>query len=193
MQSRKEQAIPEECCWREIRRRKNICSMITRKIHKYSTETDGCRMLRHQFSTTSLSLLAYYIKRCSTCWLRMNQLGNAILLFSSTDDQDQNTRTTVFPLNCGRQSYIVWWSRKSRYGTERLRMESRMKRSVASWFMSIISIDSKKHSYAVLVLRAETRQRPGSIRAYGCVWSLPARRPHLATSLSSACRCRKDM
>jgi hypothetical protein len=31
----------------------------------------------------------------------MNQLGKAILLFSSTDDQDQNTQTTVFPLNAG--------------------------------------------------------------------------------------------
>jgi hypothetical protein len=58
-------------------------------------------MLCHQFSTSSLSLLEYCIKRCSTCWLRMNQLGKATLLFSSTDDQDRNIRTTVFPLNAG--------------------------------------------------------------------------------------------
>ena len=51
------------------------------------TGTDGRRVLCHQFSTSSLSLLGYYTKRCSTCWLRMNQLGKAILLFSSTDDQ----------------------------------------------------------------------------------------------------------
>ncbi len=31
----------------------------------------------------------------------MNQLGKAILLFSSTDEQDRNIRTTVFPLNAG--------------------------------------------------------------------------------------------
>jgi hypothetical protein len=91
----------------ELSRLKNKRSNNTGKMHKYSTGTDGCRMLSHQFSTSSLSLLEYYIKRCSACWLRMNQLGKAILLFLSTDDLGQNTRTTVFPLNAGRRSYIV--------------------------------------------------------------------------------------
>jgi hypothetical protein len=31
----------------------------------------------------------------------MKQLGKAILLFSSTDDQGQNAQTTVFPRNAG--------------------------------------------------------------------------------------------
>src|SRR5947209_8485136 len=31
------------------------------------TGTDGCRILCHQFSTTSLPLLGSCIKRCSTC------------------------------------------------------------------------------------------------------------------------------
>ena len=31
----------------------------------------------------------------------MNHLGKVILLFTSTDDQDCNTRTTAFPLNAG--------------------------------------------------------------------------------------------
>jgi hypothetical protein len=37
----------------------------------------------------------------------MNQLGKAILLFSSTGDQGRNIRNSVFPLNCGRQSFSV--------------------------------------------------------------------------------------
>jgi hypothetical protein len=37
----------------------------------------------------------------------MNYFKEATLLFSSTGDQGRNIRTTVFPLNCGRQSFSV--------------------------------------------------------------------------------------
>ena len=131
---------------------KNRISNNTRKMNKYSTGTDGCRVLCRQFSTSSFSLLAYCIKRCSTYWLRMNQLGKAILLFSSTDDQGQNTRTTVFPLNCGRQWYISWWSRKNPSALWQPHLASRMKRSVASCIMSNSSVDDKERSYALTVL-----------------------------------------
>ncbi len=42
--------------------------------------TDGCRVLCHQFSISSFSLLGSCIKRCSTYWLRMNHLRLAIIL-----------------------------------------------------------------------------------------------------------------
>jgi hypothetical protein len=70
-------------------------------MHKYSTGTDGCRVLCHQFSTSSLLLLGKCISRCNTFLRKMNSFKEATLLFSNTDDQDQNTRTTVFALNAG--------------------------------------------------------------------------------------------
>jgi hypothetical protein len=33
----------------------------------------------------------------------------AILRLLANSDQGRNTRTTVFPLNTGRWSFIVWW------------------------------------------------------------------------------------
>ena len=61
----------QECVCRTRRSgQKNICSIHSRKIHKYSTGTDGCRILCHQFSTSSLPLREYCIKRCSTFWSR---------------------------------------------------------------------------------------------------------------------------
>jgi len=76
--------------------RKNIYSIITIIFINTRTGTDGCRVLCHQFSTSSLSLLEYCTKKCCTCWLMMNQLGKGVLLFSSTNDQDRNIRTMVF-------------------------------------------------------------------------------------------------
>ncbi len=106
--------------------------------------TDGCRVLCHQFSTSSLLLLAHCISGCNTFWQQMKYFREAPLLFSSTDDQGQNIRTTVFPLNSGRQSYIVWWSKRNRSAPWQPRMAFRMKRSVASCVLLRESMYSKK-------------------------------------------------
>ena len=44
------------------------------------TGTDGFRVLCHQFSPSSLPRLGNCIKRFSPCWLRRNQLREALLL-----------------------------------------------------------------------------------------------------------------
>ncbi len=69
--------------------------------------TDGCRVLCHQFSISSLPRLENSISRCTTCWWKMNSYKEATLLFSSADGQARNIRTTVFPLRSGRLSCSV--------------------------------------------------------------------------------------
>jgi hypothetical protein len=65
----------------ETLKQEDIHSSKNRKIYKYSSGTDGCRVLCRQFSTSSLSLPVYSIKRCSTCWLKMKKpLREVILL-----------------------------------------------------------------------------------------------------------------
>jgi len=66
------------------------------------TRTDGCRVLCHQFSPSSLSLQGSWINRCSTCWLRMKHLRAVILPLWSIGVQGQSTPHMVFPLQSGR-------------------------------------------------------------------------------------------
>jgi len=69
--------------------------------------TDGFRLLCHQFSTSSLLLLANCISRSSTCLLTMKHMTSILLRLLANAAQGQNTRNTVFPLNTGRWSCIV--------------------------------------------------------------------------------------
>src|SRR6266699_6144306 len=79
------------------------------------TGTDGFRVLCHQFFPSSLPRRAHCLKRFSTCWLRRNQLREALLLQrSSIGGQDQGTQQTVFLLPSDRRCCIVWWRRKNR-------------------------------------------------------------------------------
>src|SRR6266699_3646583 len=78
----------------------------------------------------------------------MNSFREAPFLFSSTDDQGRTTRNTVFPLNTGLQSCIVWWIKKNRCAQWRQPIASRMKRSVASCFMLRSRMDSQKRNRA---------------------------------------------
>ncbi len=130
---------------------KNRYSINSRNTHKYSTGTDGCRVLCHKFSTSSLPCLENSISRCTTCRQKMNSYKEATLLFSSADGQARNIRTTVFPLTFGRQSCSVWWSSMNRSIQWQQRMESRMKRSIASYVMSKISVDNKKRNVTLIV------------------------------------------
>ncbi len=66
------------------------------------TGTDGCRLLCHQFSTSSLFLLADCISRYKTCSLTTKHMTSALLRLLANGDQGQNTPNTVFPLNTGR-------------------------------------------------------------------------------------------
>ena len=81
--------------------------------NKYSTNTrkrcinnrngtDGCRLLCHQFSPSSLPRPGNCISRYNIFWLKINYFKGATLLSSSTEDQDRNSRTIVFQLNFGR-------------------------------------------------------------------------------------------
>ena len=73
------------------------------------TGTDGFRALCHQFAPSCLPRRVNCISRCNTFWQKMNSFREAPFLFSNTDDQGRNIRNTVFPLNTGPQSCIVWW------------------------------------------------------------------------------------
>ena len=63
------------------------------------TRTDGCRVLCHQFYTSSLLLLANYISRSKTCSLTTKHMTPALLRLLPKGDQGKNTRNTAFPLN----------------------------------------------------------------------------------------------
>src|SRR5438552_8694905 len=107
--------------------------------------TDGFRLLCHQFFPSSLLPLENCIKRCNTLWQKMTYVREALLLFSSSDDQGRNTRDTVFLLNTGRWWCSVWWSRRNRCAPEPPRMVSRTKRSVA-FFVFRSRVDSQKRN-----------------------------------------------
>ncbi len=74
----------------------------------------------------------------------MKHMTPALLRLLANGGQDQNTRTTVFPLNTGRWSFIEWWRTTSHFVRLHRSMVSLMKRSVASFFILISSVDSKK-------------------------------------------------
>jgi hypothetical protein len=129
---------------RRLRRERTKVLIILESCMNNRTGTDGFRLLCHQFYTSSLPRLAHCISRSKTCSLTMKHRTPALLRWLANGDQGQNTRTTVFPLNTGRQWYIVWWSRRNRSAQLQPHMESRMKRSVASYFMSRSSVGSRK-------------------------------------------------
>jgi hypothetical protein len=114
----------------ELSRLKNKRSNNTGKMHKYSTGTDGCRVLCHQFSPSSLLRRANCISRSNRCSLTVKHRTPALLRLLANGDQGQNTRHTVFPLPNGRHWCSVWWSRKNRSVQWQQRMVSLMKRSV---------------------------------------------------------------
>ena len=58
---------------------KSRCFINNRNMIKYSTGTDGIRVLCHQFVPSSLSRRAHCLRKFSTCFLRRNQLREAIL------------------------------------------------------------------------------------------------------------------
>src|SRR6266568_4264677 len=61
------------------------------------TVTDGCRLLCHQFSPSSLFLLAHCISRCNRCSLTMKHRTPTILRSLANGDQGQSTRNTAYP------------------------------------------------------------------------------------------------
>ena len=118
-------------------------------IEKYTNNlsgTDGIRFLCHQFSTSSLLLLANCISRFSTCSLTMKHMTLVLLRLLANDVQGQNTRNMVFPLNTDRWSCILWWSRRNRSAQWRQHTVSRKKRSVASFVLVRKCIYSKKRN-----------------------------------------------
>ena len=118
-------------------------------IEKYINNlsgTDGFRLRCHQFSPSSLLLPANCISGCNTFWQKMKLLREATLLLSSTDVQGRKTQTMVFPLNTGRWSFTVLWSRRNPFAQWQPRMVSRMKRSIASFVLLRKSIDSKRRN-----------------------------------------------
>jgi hypothetical protein len=131
--------------------RTNVLLILERCINT-RTGTDGFRLLCHQFSPSSLSRLGNCISKCNPFCQKMNYFREVPLLLSSTGDQDRNIRNSAFPLSFGRQSCSVWWSGKNRSVQWRQRMESHMKRSVASCSMSKSNVDNKNLSCAVLVV-----------------------------------------
>ena len=68
---------------------------------------ERCRVLCHQFSTSSLPRPGNCISRSNAFWREMNFFKVGTLLFSSAGDQGRNSRTTVFQLPSGRQSCSV--------------------------------------------------------------------------------------
>src|SRR5438270_246006 len=65
------------------------------------TGTDGCRVLCHQFSTSSLLLLENCFSRCNNCSPTVKPMTPALLRWLINGDQGQKSRTTVFPLSTG--------------------------------------------------------------------------------------------
>ncbi len=110
------------------------------------TGTDGFRLRCRQFYTSSLPRRAHCISRYKTCSLTTKHMTPALLRLLASGDQGQNTRTTVFPLSTGRWSSIVWWRTTNHFVKWQMSMVSHMKRSVASYFMLISSVDCQKRN-----------------------------------------------
>ena len=99
------------------------------------TGTDGFRVLCHQFFPSSLRHQADCISRSKTCWLTMKPLTPALLRWVANGSQGRNTRTMLFPLPTGRWSFIGWWRTPNHFVGLHRTMESRLKRSVAFFFI----------------------------------------------------------
>ena len=125
--------------------RTDVLSILEKCINT-QTGTDGCRVLCHQFSTSSLPHLASSISRSKRCSLMMKHMTLALLQLLVNGDRGQHTQPTVFPLQSGRPYCIVFWSRRNRSERWLLLMVSPKKRSVASFVLRRKCIYSKKSS-----------------------------------------------
>ena len=76
----------------------------------------------------------------------MTHMTPTLLRLLANGDQDQNTRTTVFPLNTGRWSFSVLWSRRNHSERWQLRTVFLMKRSVALCVLLRKCMYSKKRN-----------------------------------------------
>ncbi len=97
----------------------------------------------------------------------MKHMTQVLLRLLANAVQGQNTPNTVFPLNTGRWSCMVWWSRRNRSAQWRLHTVSRKKRSVASFVLIRTSMFSKKRNcttcrdgYAHRVFLLCSRRKP---------------------------------
>src|SRR2546429_3310929 len=97
--------------------------------------TDGFRVLCHQFFISSLFRLATCLSRFNACWLTMKPLTPVLLRWVANGGQGQNARHLAFPLPTGRWSFIGWWRTPNHFVGLHRTMESRLKRSVAFFFI----------------------------------------------------------
>src|SRR6266699_5559610 len=96
--------VPRSPLDREQGKRKKTCPRLLAGLGQIAepTGTDGCRMLCHQFYTSSLRQLARSIKRYKICSLKMKRRMQTLLPLLAHGDQGRNIRTTVFLLTFGR-------------------------------------------------------------------------------------------
>ena len=105
--------------------------------------TDGCQVLCHQFSISSLSRQENCIKSSNTFFLKMRKLLVPLLLLYSIGGQGQENRHMLYPLQDGRLDYIVWLRRRNHFAKLQMTMAYRSKRSDA-WFVQFVSCKQKK-------------------------------------------------
>jgi hypothetical protein len=110
--------VPRRPLDREQGKRKKTCPRLLAGLGQIAepTGTDGCRVLCHQFSISSLPRLEFCISRYNnSCLLEVKHMTPALLRWLANADQGQNSRNMVYPLNTGRPWYSVWLSRRNRY------------------------------------------------------------------------------
>jgi hypothetical protein len=88
----------------------------------------------------------------------MKHLTPALLRWVANGVQGQNALHTVFPLNTGRWFFIGWWRKRNRSVELQSPMGSRMKRSVAYFFLLFSRRDSKKPNGAQAGHRPSEKQ-----------------------------------
>jgi hypothetical protein len=87
-----------------------------------------------------LPLLVHCISRCNSCSPTIKPMTPVLLRLLVNGDQGQDSRTTLFLLNTGQRSSIAWWRTTNHFVKWQMSMVSRMKRSVASYFVSRSSV-----------------------------------------------------
>jgi len=150
MQRRNQHCSTEERVWarrdkragagRRLRSERTKVLTILDSCTNNRTGTDGCRVLCHQFSPSSLPLLVHCISRCNSCSPTIKPMTPVLLRLLVNGDQGQDSRTTLFLLNTGQRSSIAWWRTTNHFVKWQMSMVSRMKRSVASYFVSRSSV-----------------------------------------------------
>ena len=104
--------------------------------HAEPTGTDGFRVLCRQFSTSSLRRQENCTKSSNASSLkRNNPLQMILLLLRSSNDQGQEIRPMVSPLQNGRRCCVVYLRRKNHSATLPMTMGSRMKRLGVSFVL----------------------------------------------------------